>query len=111
MALPDAATLAALRGPGSDGTNGETPTGNGRLGAPLAGVSAGAAGSAAPIARNLPSGLNVRAVRESLGDEVVGEGQTSGALRPGYTPAGQRIGRNDQCFCGSGLKYKKCHGR
>ena len=26
-------------------------------------------------------------------------------------PAGRRrIGRNDLCPCGSGLKYKKCHG-
>lgn len=23
----------------------------------------------------------------------------------------QKIGRNDPCFCGSGLKYKRCHGR
>lgn len=23
----------------------------------------------------------------------------------------QKIGRNDPCFCGSGKKYKKCHGR
>ncbi len=30
--------------------------------------------------------------------------------RPGYTPAGQKIGRNDACWCGSGRKYKKCHG-
>jgi hypothetical protein len=22
----------------------------------------------------------------------------------------QKIGRNDPCFCGSGKKYKKCHG-
>ena len=21
------------------------------------------------------------------------------------------IGRNDSCWCGSGLKFKKCHGR
>lgn len=21
-----------------------------------------------------------------------------------------KIGRNDQCFCGSGKKFKKCHG-
>ena len=34
----------------------------------------------------------------------------AGAVRPGYTPAGVRIGRNDQCYCGSGKKYKKCHG-
>ncbi|MBI3745798.1 MAG: preprotein translocase subunit SecA, partial [Chloroflexi bacterium] len=31
--------------------------------------------------------------------------------RPGYTPNGQKIGRNDPCWCGSGMKYKKCHGR
>jgi len=24
---------------------------------------------------------------------------------------GQKIGRNDPCFCGSGIKYKNCHGR
>lgn len=26
-------------------------------------------------------------------------------------PKQQRIGRNDPCPCGSGLKYKKCHGK
>ena len=31
--------------------------------------------------------------------------------QPGFTPTGARIGRNDPCWCGSGLKYKKCHGR
>ena len=25
-------------------------------------------------------------------------------------PDGSKIGRNDTCFCGSGKKYKKCHG-
>jgi preprotein translocase subunit SecA len=25
--------------------------------------------------------------------------------------AGDRVGRNDPCPCGSGKKYKKCHGR
>jgi preprotein translocase subunit SecA len=25
------------------------------------------------------------------------------------TPTGQKIGRNDPCYCGSGKKYKKCH--
>jgi preprotein translocase subunit SecA len=22
----------------------------------------------------------------------------------------ERVGRNDPCWCGSGKKYKKCHG-
>jgi len=29
----------------------------------------------------------------------------SGAVRA------ERVGRNDQCPCGSGLKYKRCHGQ
>ena len=55
-----------------------------------------------------------RGVRESLGDEVVGGGRRGAgraARRPGYTPTGERIGRNDPCWCGSGQKYKKCHGK
>ena len=39
-----------------------------------------------------------------------GAGGGDGAIRPGYSPAGVRMGRNDQCWCGSGRKYKKCHG-
>jgi preprotein translocase subunit SecA len=28
-----------------------------------------------------------------------------------HTKEGRKIGRNDPCWCGSGKKYKKCHGR
>ncbi|CAN5856113.1 hypothetical protein BH23ACT4_BH23ACT4_14030 [soil metagenome] len=31
------------------------------------------------------------------------------AARP--TKAGPRVGRNERCPCGSGFKYKQCHGR
>jgi preprotein translocase subunit SecA len=77
-----------------------------------------AIGAGAPI-RGLPKGPDMRGT-ESLGDRAPagepgagggGGAAVNGALRPGYTPAGARIGRNDPCFCGSGLKYKKCHGR
>jgi hypothetical protein len=27
------------------------------------------------------------------------------------TPADPKVGRNERCPCGSGLKYKQCHGR
>jgi preprotein translocase subunit SecA len=91
-------------------------------GAPRQVASTGQAGRAAAagnailgtIARGLPPAPAVRAVKEQLGDEVIGSpggGNGSGALRPGYAPDGRRMGRNDVCFCGSGLKYKKCHGR
>jgi uncharacterized protein YecA (UPF0149 family) len=50
----------------------------------------------------------VRGVREQLGDQAVSSGGVQ--ARPGVTPTGARIGRNDPCWCGSGKKYKKCHG-
>jgi preprotein translocase subunit SecA len=27
------------------------------------------------------------------------------------TNTGKKLGRNDPCWCGSGKKFKKCHGR
>ncbi len=33
------------------------------------------------------------------------------ASRPTASAEGARLGRNDPCHCGSGLKFKKCHGR
>ena len=27
-----------------------------------------------------------------------------------YRRAEAKLGRNDPCYCGSGRKYKKCHG-
>jgi preprotein translocase subunit SecA len=41
-------------------------------------------------------------------EPVAGDG--NGGANPAQTPAG-KIGRNDPCYCGSGKKYKKCHGR
>jgi len=35
---------------------------------------------------------------------------SSKKAEPGKTPQGKKIGRNDPCWCGSGKKYKKCHG-
>ena len=39
-----------------------------------------------------------------------GDAAAAGGARQGFTPSGARIGRNDPCWCGSGQKYKKCHG-
>jgi hypothetical protein len=48
--------------------------------------------------------------------ELIAEGKVRLRLRepvPSRTPttARARIGRNEKCPCGSGLKYKRCHGR
>jgi preprotein translocase subunit SecA len=45
-----------------------------------------------------------------------GEGSVSAqmqqeAARPARAAHGTKIGRNDPCPCGSGKKYKKCHGK
>ena len=95
---------------GSGGFGGDgRGTGTAALPAGAAGA-AGAAGLLGGAARGLPTGPAVRGVRESLGDQPI-SGGASGSARPGFTPTGDRIGRNDPCWCGSGNKYKKCHGR
>ncbi len=63
------------------------------------------ASSADAAVRGLPADP-MKGAREAPGDAAI----TGSSSRPGYTPAGARIGRNDPCWCGSGQKYKKCHG-
>ncbi|KKT86397.1 MAG: Protein translocase subunit SecA [Microgenomates group bacterium GW2011_GWA1_Microgenomates_45_10] len=36
--------------------------------------------------------------------------QASASAPQSGAPAGEKVGRNDPCPCGSGKKYKKCHG-
>ncbi|MBM4262083.1 MAG: preprotein translocase subunit SecA [Deltaproteobacteria bacterium] len=42
----------------------------------------------------------------SHGDEAIGPGRSDPKKR-----AADKVGRNDLCPCGSGKKYKRCHGR
>jgi preprotein translocase subunit SecA len=46
-------------------------------------------------------------------DTALGEGEGAGEPAPKPQPAraGQKVGRNDPCPCGSGRKYKHCHGK
>ncbi len=39
------------------------------------------------------------------------EGDVAVAPPPPFTRAGEKVGRNDPCPCGSGKKYKHCHGK
>ncbi len=88
------------------GTNGSRPA-TGRPAAQRPPIGSGQAAmrrpEAAPIG-GLPADP-MRGAREAPGDAMAG-----GAVRTGFTPSGGRIGRNDPCWCGSGQKYKKCHG-
>jgi preprotein translocase subunit SecA len=42
-------------------------------------------------------------------DEALGEGAAATGQQP--ADAGPKVGRNDPCPCGSGKKYKHCHGK
>jgi preprotein translocase subunit SecA len=50
---------------------------------------------------------DLEAARHAGGPASNGNGNGNGS---GTRRAGAQIGRNDPCFCGSGKKYKKCHG-
>ncbi len=81
-------------------------------------------GGAAPTALDY-SGGTPDAQPSALQEVAAGVSVTEGTARPngggnGAPPAGavetvvkderENIGRNDPCWCGSGKKYKKCHG-
>jgi preprotein translocase subunit SecA len=69
-----------------------------------------------------PSALGQAAVATASGADVAAEAAIEGNARPGNGGGAipeqetvvkdekDKIGRNDPCWCGSGKKYKKCHG-
>jgi preprotein translocase subunit SecA len=65
-----------------------------------------------PVARNVTEGRapvagTATAAGAATATAVAGNG--NGAQQPAAR-TGPKIGRNDPCWCGSGKKYKKCHG-
>jgi preprotein translocase subunit SecA len=60
-------------------------------------------------------GANPEAVVDSVmatGGDANGGGEPDGAsAAPQAMRAEPKVGRNDPCYCGSGRKYKHCHGR
>ncbi|TAL10967.1 MAG: preprotein translocase subunit SecA [Chloroflexota bacterium] len=68
------------------------------------GVATGTSAAGSGIAGSGIAGAGMAGARPAIGG-------SSPQARPGYTPTGAKIGRNDPCWCGSGMKYKKCHGR
>jgi preprotein translocase subunit SecA len=110
-----AASLASGRG--ASGKNGKNGAGPATTNAPAEGerVPAATAVAGSAVLRGGPAAQpTTRPMQASLGDQPItsgGPGGASGGAKPGFTPTGARIGRNDPCWCGSGAKYKKCHGR
>ncbi|MFL5685821.1 MAG: preprotein translocase subunit SecA [Chloroflexota bacterium] len=107
-----AGASAAAAGPRSAGPGSARPG----SAAPSSAGTTPSDGNGPSVVPSMTGGSAVRNVRASLGDEPIATGSSNGngvtgGARPGYTPTGERIGRNDPCWCGSGAKYKKCHGR
>ncbi len=92
--LAGASAAATLGAAGTSAASG----GGGRMPARPGGV---------PPERMAPAlrGLGRDTTRELMQGSIDG---ARGQARPAGIP---KLGRNDPCYCGSGLKYKKCHGR
>jgi preprotein translocase subunit SecA len=59
--------------------------------------------------------MQMRHGSEPAGDEEAPSPRPAGRQQPRVTVQpvrreGPKIGRNDPCPCGSGMKFKKCHG-
>jgi len=48
-------------------------------------------------------------VGHAAGERVAGHQQEREPV--GVGAPNRKLGRNDLCWCGSGRKYKRCHGR
>ena len=44
-------------------------------------------------------------------DEALGQGEPTATEHKPFVRGSEKVGRNDPCPCGSGKKYKQCHGR
>ncbi len=61
-----------------------------------------------PQRSTLPAGAPAPPPGRAPGGAAFSRAPLAGASRPGALP--RKVGRNDQCWCGSGKKYKLCHG-
>ena len=53
----------------------------------------------------------LNAYEQSLQEESEEDEDEEGAMGSPFIREGQKVGRNDPCPCGSGKKYKQCHGK
>jgi len=66
--------------------------------------------SVAPKGGQRANGRNGQAGRPGAPKKETVMAKVMDPRRREVVPAGQKIGRNQQCPCGSGKKYKRCHG-
>jgi preprotein translocase subunit SecA len=56
-------------------------------------------------------GMGFQSNRAPVAGAAPQEQSPAKAGKPQPVRVGEKIGRNDPCPCGSGKKYKQCHGR
>ena len=98
--------LAALKRTGASNGAGDGVNPVGAL-AGASVTSSSGAGATAEVISGLAGSATAQNMQLQRGDETVGV--ASGAA-PGQPADAHKIGRNDPCWCGSGKKFKKCHG-
>ena len=101
----------AAQNAGEQPQEGEQLSAEGAKAAGLAGQAAASESNAIsedPQAQPMPQSAlpGTRQVRRTYTNPAIME-----AARRRAQAAGPKLGRNDPCWCGSGLKYKKCHGK
>jgi preprotein translocase subunit SecA len=70
-----------------------------------------ASGSGAMAAAAQAAGLGAGSAQAAFGENgVEGEAQTMPVVEQRVVDDEHQVGRNDPCWCGSGKKFKKCHG-
>ena len=106
---PPPAGVFPMAGPGQAVPSGAAGAGAGATRAATAG--GGVPGRAALATRPAGQAPSGGGILRGAGAASLAGAASGQQARPGYTPTGQKIGRNDPCWCGSGAKYKKCHGR
>jgi preprotein translocase subunit SecA len=75
-----------------------------------AGAGVGRGGVPVPALAGMAAGAR-RGLQYQHGDhQVAGAGGGGAASSSSTAPDGRKLGRNDACWCGSGKKFKRCHG-
>ncbi|MEX2431180.1 MAG: preprotein translocase subunit SecA [Dehalococcoidia bacterium] len=70
----------------------------------------GAVGGAASQAASRMASVDTKKMTTVMSKASQAGPAPAGSARTGPASAGAKIGRNDPCYCGSGKKYKRCHG-
>jgi preprotein translocase subunit SecA len=79
------------------------------VGAGGAAAGSAAAAEGAALLPGLRPAFSPAAMRLQRGEETVASGMA--ATGSGAPADAHKLGRNEPCWCGSGVKFKKCHGR